>query len=75
MRKLGKYQKWNYEPGEKVIWAGLSGTVIRQDCGEVRIQIHKQKSIEGYIAVAKLLDVRLPYPTRTDPGWVWPEIK
>ena len=74
MRRLSKYKKWKYEPGERVVWAGLSGTVLYQHNDKVKIVIHKQKSIETYIALAMAHDVSLPYPTRTESGWVWPEI-
>lgn len=56
-----------------MVWAGLSATVISQQQDTVRIQIHKQKSFEAYIANAYHGDVSLPYPTRTKSGWVWPE--
>ena len=74
MRRLSEHKKWKYEPGDRVVWAGLSATVIhQQDSDMVRIQIHKQKAFEAYIANVYPGDVSLPYPTRTESGWVWPE--
>ena len=75
MRRLSKYKKWKYDPGDRVVWAGLSATVISQQNDTVRIQIHKQKSTDAYIANAYHGDVSLPYPTRTESGWVWPEVE
>ena len=79
-----KYKRSRYRVGEKVVWAGMSATVLEEvDYKRVKLRVHKQSgplTINGesagmlspHTVMAMIQDVSYPYPTE-DPnnGWVW----
>lgn len=82
-----QYKKSSYNVGDKVIWAGMSATVLEKvDYKRVKLHVHKQSGpltingesagmLSSHTVMAMIQDVSYPYPTENpDNGWVWEDI-